>query len=860
MKKIVLLLLNLFVCTILFAQKSYTLTFDKNDYSFTENNGILSISNTANVDVFYSDSVGTPVLPYSPYCILRPARSISSDYSVKMEKELIYEHVNVEATKEFFLTSDSKVTNVATCSVDVPVIFGGDQWRGRYYYAYFKVSPFVYDAVTKRLYFVNKLTITLPDKVESGKQTVFDYVNDIPEEKIMNMVVNPEELAVFYPDKLKQKTKKQLVRTSEVVDYLIVTSPDLADAYQELADWKIRKGLRAKVLTTDELYQHWWSGSSNEIKIKNCLYDYYLYHDTKWVLLGGDASIIPSLNCRIRQIDPLSNDPNWYTTTPTDLFYACFGGCFDWDFNGNNVYGEYVDQIDLTPNIKVARVPSRTVSDVSNFVAKEKYYEMNPPCDKPYNILFAAASTDGNNYKYGTETMISQYVYSYHVIFNDKLYYNESNITGYSGISVGSFSDLINSNYNIVHVNSHGSSGCWKLSSSSPVNYTSTNAIQQTNSHPSVILSSSCYTNNFDNNYNCIGRSLLCAPNAAVAVWGSSREGFCGSGGAFGASQKYDGIFFRTLLFDTAPDATNIYGELAANTKENLISEACSGSDNNASFYRSLMFSINPLGDPEMPIYTNYASSIVVGLVGDGYNLTVDTHGTTGCKIAVTSYDHGESFFHVINNSSTDVYTFTNINKPFYITVSKNGYKPFVSDLLYPLSPIQGSSIVNVTETYSLPDSIPSEFELRWRLEDEPSGVYGFMNNDHTEFTVRNWSNVPMQAKVVAVIGKGIYYKATSTKNIQTPGSKGNSTAFDVEINNAGTQLKIYIGSEYKSKREAKNEDCYEVSIYKADSGTVTYDDIITNQANIDISNWKSGIYIVKVTSGSETVVKKLTK
>ena len=72
-------------------------------------------------------------------------------------------------------------------------------------------------------------------------------------------------------------------------------------------------------------------------------------------------------------------------TIPTDLYYSCFDGCFDWDENKNNIYGEVSDKVDFNQQIFVTRAPIRNKEEAANFVNSVIEYESAPIIDN--NIL-----------------------------------------------------------------------------------------------------------------------------------------------------------------------------------------------------------------------------------------------------------------------------------------------------------------------------------------------------------------------------------------------------------------------------------------------------------------------------------------
>ena len=71
------------------------------------------------------------------------------------------------------------------------------------------------------------------------------------------------------------------------IDYLLITNGDLSAGFEPLLEWKTRKGLKTAMITVDEISEN-YEGASIQLKIKQCLFDYYTNHGLKWVLLGRE--------------------------------------------------------------------------------------------------------------------------------------------------------------------------------------------------------------------------------------------------------------------------------------------------------------------------------------------------------------------------------------------------------------------------------------------------------------------------------------------------------------------------------------------------------------------------------------------
>ncbi len=130
---------------------------------------------------------------------------------------------------------------------------------------------------------------------------------------------------------------------SEGGRYLIITPDSYIEAARTLAQWKTRKGVKAKVIPLSQI-------GSSPSQIRNCIQQAYEEWDVKpeYVLLFGDASQIP-----------LERENGTYT----DCYYT--------DLEGN-FHNEVIP----------GRLPAGSLSEAWAMVAKIFYYERWPQVDK----------------------------------------------------------------------------------------------------------------------------------------------------------------------------------------------------------------------------------------------------------------------------------------------------------------------------------------------------------------------------------------------------------------------------------------------------------------------------------------------
>ena len=218
-------------------------------------------------------------------------------------------------------------------------------------------------SVNRTLYFERNISIVLENKesINEGAENIF--CNRMPHDRIKELVVNEEDIPLLYP--LEKDVQTLSNRTIIQYDYIIITNNNLKPTFLRLADWKSKKGIRTKVLTTEEIYEP-YSETTNQQQIKNVLKYYYdNCSNLKYVLIAGDVNVVPAQMCVVKYIP---NETIYYESNcPVDLFYADFN-TMTWDSNGNGIYGETDDVSSPYPQIAITRAPVNSVSDAENFV------------------------------------------------------------------------------------------------------------------------------------------------------------------------------------------------------------------------------------------------------------------------------------------------------------------------------------------------------------------------------------------------------------------------------------------------------------------------------------------------------------
>ena len=194
------------------------------------------------------------------------------------------------------------------------------------------------------------------------------------------------------------KISNQDLHNTTPADMIIIVHPTLLAQAQRLAQLHQKQnGLRTVVVTTDQVFNEFASGSSDATAIRDFVKMYYDKYGTntagkpRYLLLFGDASydykdrlknntnLVPAYENNF-SLDPL-------TTYATDDFFGFLDD--NEDINSSSIIN-YLD-------IGIGRVPAKNIEDAKNFVDKVTAY-ISPQSFGPWrnNLTFIADDEDLN--------------------------------------------------------------------------------------------------------------------------------------------------------------------------------------------------------------------------------------------------------------------------------------------------------------------------------------------------------------------------------------------------------------------------------------------------------------------------------
>ena len=529
--------------------------------------------------------------------------------------------------------------------------------------------PFEYNSDTKELFFTPTIIIDRIVVSEDDMRDVSQIQSSEESDEIISISIYNGDKKVEVQE-LKLDGKYDYVDDETItdpIDYVIIAYESLIKNFEPLLKWKTQKGLRCEIKSVESIQAEYSDkGKTTPERIKAYIYDMFTNHGTSYVLLGGD---IPTIKAKMEKNRVIPED----AMIPTDLYYACFDQQFDWDANKNGILGEMLDNISMKPDIIVTRLPGSYPTHVKAAVKKIIDYEKNGNVKK--NIFMTAGllndSIIKNNEKISDGEYLSEMMYSAYIKPN----WDGSLTSGYNSEKKGnSLQSALIRGFGFIDIQSHGEPERLVFNEG---DYFTTGMGNVINPNYSIVTTGACHTNAFDDRSSytnpCLSQALMTqSRNGVVAYLGSSREGWGVGEGQLGPSQISVGTFYNHLF--TNEKGFKNYGKIVSLSKKTLSYQSLHNP-----IFRWLQLSINPIGDPEMPIYTTPGKLFYYATVNVGKeNISVDS-GVDDCVICLTGELNGKPYQKVYRNKRS--VTFNEIPNNAVICITKQNYKPYINEL-----------------------------------------------------------------------------------------------------------------------------------------------------------------------------------
>ncbi len=637
----------------------------------------------------YISTPGHPHLPVKSVYVLLPADAELADFRITgMKTEKIDGSFHIypaqhqipllKGLTRDFTPPDEAIYKSENPYPAVPLEFVKTGNLGGYRVAAFRFYPLYYIPKRGELYLCRELDFEVDFKAGNGTKAIrrSEAAERIYRSLISHLVLNPEDIERFAPK----------IRDIGQLEYLIITDEAYQDAFEPLIAWKTRKGFMGAIRTVSWIDSH-YSGYDLAEKIRNYLKIVHADSGVTWVLIGGDTDIVPARKAYVYA--------EGYTDyAPSDLYYSDLDGT--WDADGDHVYGEVADSLDLFPDVYVGRAPVNSLSEAQTFVSKVLNYEKNPPLDYETDMLFMAEVLwTGCSGHVSKEIIDTSYVPDYFDI--TKLYEVNGNLNHANAISelnegMAYINHSGHANYNVLSI---------AQSTLTPADFDGlVNDARQ-----GLFYSIGCWSAALDRD--CIAEHFVNNPDGGgIAYVGNSRYGFGDPDNpGQGTSELYDQTFFKALFDDGEYRAgvTHVASKLYYRTGAMVDGET-----------RWCYLDLNLLGDPELPLWTNTPSTMLVNLpstlyIGQNSLVVTVSQGAQPIENAlVCAYKEGEVHETGYTNSGGQVILQVDPASLGYmkVTVTARDFLPFEDSIQ--VIPPEGPYVTHIAHTLDDDDIPPS--------------------------------------------------------------------------------------------------------------------------------------------------------
>ena len=300
-------------------------------------------------------------------------------------------------------------------------------------------------------------------------------------------------------------------------EHVTITSDSLTSAFVPLGNLiEDQMGMNDTAVAVEDIYDA-YPGRDEPEKVRSFIRHAYENWGTTHVLLGGDDHVVPVRYAWARV---------WWAgvtmLVPTDWYYSCLDG--DWDADGDDVFGEMGDSVDLLPDVHVGRAPVSTRESVSLFTGKLTGYCSDSTASYLGRILLAGFDIDATTFGETTMELYDSLFVPQAMKPASKVY------DSHTGNHKDTVLSLLEQGQHLFVHDDHGNyyfMGCgsrnhgWSLRRHEMTGLANEDRL-------TIMMSLGCYTARFDS-LDCILEHAFGAPNGgAVATVGHTRYSLYG--------------------------------------------------------------------------------------------------------------------------------------------------------------------------------------------------------------------------------------------------------------------------------------------------------------------------------------------
>ncbi len=492
-------------------------------------------------------SIGNPQIPYVPVKILLPMGESLTHIQITLQSENSLQAGNLDYVRTpqpmSVVQPDQTRKNEQTYNTNAFYpnedyrVLGTQRYKG-YDLLLVNLFPYKYNPVSGEVVWYSQAEISF--------DTAYDH--RLREEQNRNLIVNSEVTAELHREvynrqaihsyhKTQTASSRTLVDPNDPYSMLIITDETREPYFDDFISWKISHGVSTSLFLTSDIYNE-YTGADNPEKIKNFIIDAYQTYsatDTplEYIILGGDDEIIPIRGVFVDANGTIDEH------MPCDAYFSCLDN--NWDGNGNGVFGEIADNVDMIPEIAIGRIPAESESEFNQFFHKTYYYVDQTSFSNDVFYGFGESlnnnpQTWGGDYMDAVLDEVPSIEEDYHVY---KLYEREGTFSSQT------VKDAIDNGVGIINHMGHANQ------SYVMGQYTSQCATY-TNTEYGFAYTQGCYPAAFDEATSMatesVAENMVFAEGGLFAFVGNTRYGWYSPGSTNGPSQPYDIEFFKAIF------------------------------------------------------------------------------------------------------------------------------------------------------------------------------------------------------------------------------------------------------------------------------------------------------------------------
>ncbi len=399
----------------------------------------------------------------------------------------------------------------------------------------------------------------------------------------------------------------------EEYQFVVIGPNSFSSQITPLVTHKIGRGISSIFVSLENIYAGTYfpaTGRDNQEKIKYFIKNAIESWLTGNILLVGGSSYVPVRETHVY----LDGDDEVFVS---DLYYADIynktGAFCSWDSNDNNIFGEYnwqgrTDQVDLHPDVYLARLAATSGSQVTAVVNKIKTYENTPGYQQSWFtnlVVVGGDSFEDNNAVLEGEyanTKVTEVMTGFAV---DKQWVTNGKLTSALPTGVANIKTAINAGCGFVDFSGHGNTGIWAThphenfgqwvpTPAGGIRSSDITSLSNGNKLP-IVTVEACSTAKFASDSNCFNWAFLYNSNGgAIGAFGCTGlgYGYIGTSVIQGLIGKIGLDTYRAYKIDQA----ETFGELWSMTLNRYIKSGMDAGD-----YKTLEEWI-AFGDPTLAI------------------------------------------------------------------------------------------------------------------------------------------------------------------------------------------------------------------------------------------------------------------